>query len=151
MIGPKYQSHLNVQALDTANKNFNRDMARSSVKVLTTNYCPIRVATTVGRRHANEIPSAPIFNYARFRTWTADVEKVLGMYEVRYHVRRDQPSNNYNISDHSSLIFQDELVPNISQDFFWLHLLVSDCSGGLQAVPLQSTGSPQQLESVVVL
>jgi hypothetical protein len=87
IIGPKYQGHLNQQALRTANENFG--------------HSPIVVARVV--THANEIPSAPIFNYARFRTWTANVEQVLTIYEEgHYVVPQNQQGNDYDMPNHSN-------------------------------------------------
>jgi hypothetical protein len=79
IIAPKYQSDLNDKAVATANENFG--------------HSPITPATTISVMHAAEIPSAPIFNYARLRTWTTDVETVLEAYRPRYPLPANQPGN----------------------------------------------------------
>jgi hypothetical protein len=68
IIAPKYQNDLNDKALATANENFGRDVITMF---------PMKSVV-----HVNEISSAPIFNYARFITWTTDVETVLEKYDL---------------------------------------------------------------------
>jgi hypothetical protein len=76
IIAPKYQNDLNRSVLNNANEHCGRT--------------PVKMET-LPAVYADEAPSAPIFNYARFRSWTRNVETVLTLYEEHFQPERQGP------------------------------------------------------------
>ena len=149
IIAPKYRGDLNNRALTNASRLLPSPIAGPLAQPVNPehDHDPIFIDPNY---HADGTRSAPIFNYARFITWTRDVEIVLDSYK--------SASNNHTNSGNGcpyiyptpfllNLIFQnmDTPIADILVDFWELRSLVLHCSGGLQVVQSSSTGSRRRL------
>lgn len=155
IIAPKYRGDLNLRALAEANQHLRSSITGPLAQPadpeleMKKDHCPILIAQMDPNYHMDGTRSAPIFNYARFITWTRDVETVLESYK--------STSNDYATPSNAcpyiyptrfllNLIFQTTSIVDILGDFWELRLLVLHCSGGPQVVQSSSTGSRRRLD-----